>query len=92
VFDPAGREVAALEQDGRRKMARGTLRAVVPVPRRDGRGAAPETPYARTRRLQQVLGWLLLAVLTLFASRRVTPGDERVRTAAAEGAEPAGSP
>jgi apolipoprotein N-acyltransferase len=92
VFDPAGREVAALEQDGRRKMARGTLRAVVPVPRRDGRGAAPVTPYARTRRLQQVLGWLLLAVLTLVASRRVTPGDERVRTAAAEGAEPAGSP
>ncbi|HRV82187.1 MAG TPA: nitrilase-related carbon-nitrogen hydrolase, partial [Planctomycetota bacterium] len=70
LFGPDGRLLALLEQDGRHKMVRGTLRVTVPVPKRDADGAAPLTPYVRTRRIQAWAFGILVLACAFLAGKR----------------------
>ena len=63
LVGPSGRILDLLEQDGRHKMVRGTLRVDVPVPVESG----ARTPYIRTRAAQVGAYWLLLLGLVLGA-------------------------
>lgn len=72
VVGPDGKVARLLEEEGRRKMVSGALRATVPVPDA-GRGAAGATFFARTQPLQP---WafggagLMFLVAALVAGRR----------------------
>ena len=78
VVEPDGTVERLLEEDGRRKMISGALRATVPVPDA-GRGAAGATFFARTQPLQP---WafggagLLLLLAALVVGRQRGPGEQ----------------
>ena len=78
VVGPDGTVERLLEEEGRRKMISGALRATVPVPA-SGRGAAGATFFARTQPLQP---WafggagLLLLLAALVVGRRRGPGEQ----------------
>ena len=66
-YGPDGALLGQLEVDGRRKLVGGHLLVDVPVPVAGQAGAT--TPYIRTEGLQVLLRWLLLLILTIFATR-----------------------
>ncbi len=87
VVDPGGETVAVLEDgEGKRKMARGTLGAQVPVPLggmipgidRPGKGSH-RTFWARTGRFQPAFWALLVVLLVVYGGRGVTGASGRVR-------------
>lgn len=74
VIDPTGRERAVVrDADGRRKVVRGTLAAVVPVPSRSPGSPPPRTPWARSGAWQPWLWAALVALLALAARRPRNP-------------------
>ena len=60
VVGPDGRVLSELADARGSKMARGVLRATVPVPVRDGAGRAPRTLFVLTERVQLLLWWALI--------------------------------
>ena len=88
VLDPDGRDVAAVERGGERKMVSGTCLATVPVPV----DPAGKTLYVRTERLQMVLWWALI-VLAWWMSRvqTVTSGGASSSPEASESSRVGGA-